>query len=128
MPSSKSAVRTVGGHKVSCGHLFPFGVSHVPAGVNFSIFSAHATGCTLVLFQPDKEKPVAEIPFPDDFRLGHVWAMVVHGIDYNDLEYGFRMHGPWSPKEGHYFDDSKILLDPHAASRSSVRASPAARA
>ncbi|MBU6181495.1 MAG: glycogen debranching protein GlgX [Verrucomicrobia bacterium] len=114
MPSSKSAVRTVGGHKVSCGHLFPFGVSHVPAGVNFSIFSAHATGCTLVLFQPDKEKPVAEIPFPDDFRLGHVWAMVVHDIDYNDLEYGFRMHGPWSPKEGHYFDDSKILLDPHA--------------
>jgi isoamylase len=114
MPSPKAAVRTVGGHKVSCGHLFPFGVSHVPAGVNFSIFSAHATGCTLVLFHPDKGKPVAEIPFPADFRLGHVWAMVVHDIDYNDLEYGFCMDGPWSPKDGHYFDASKILLDPHA--------------
>jgi isoamylase len=102
------------GYRVSCGHLLPFGVSHVPGGVNFSIFSANATGCTLVLFRHEEEKPIAEIPFPKEFRLGHVWAMVVHDIPFENLEYGFRMDGPWNPREGHYFDTNRILLDPHA--------------
>jgi glycogen operon protein len=106
--------KTFAGHRLSCGHLLPFGVSHVPGGVNFSIFSANATGCTLVLFERGTDKPIAEIPFPLEFRLGHVWAMVVHDLPYEELEYGFRMQGPWSPREGHYFDASKILLDPHA--------------
>jgi len=99
---------------VSCGHLLPFGVSPVPGGVNFSIFSANATGCTLVLFQHGQDKPTEEIPFPKNYRLGHVWAMVVHDLDYENLEYGFRMDGPSSARDGHYFDVSKILLDPHA--------------
>ena len=103
-----------GDYKLSCGHLLPFGVSHVPTGVNFSIFSAHATACTLVLFKSNAETPVAEIPFPREYRLGHVWAMVVHDLALEGLEYGFRFDGPMSPRDGHFFDASKILLDPYA--------------
>jgi len=114
MKVSKAPVHIVAGHRVSCGHLVPFGASHARGGVNFSVFSANATGCTLVLFKPGKPKPVAEIPFPKEYKLGHVWAMVVHELEYDDLEYGFRMDGPWKPEEGHYFDPAKILLDPYA--------------
>jgi glycogen operon protein len=114
MNSPAATFQQIGNLRVSCGHLLPFGVSHVPGGVNFSIFSANATGCTLVLFKPDQEKPVAEIPFPKNYRLGHVWAMLVHDLEFENLEYGFRMEGPSSARDGHYFDSSKILLDPYA--------------
>ena len=114
MKSSLVKTPKTGDYKLSCGHLLPFGVSHVPTGVNFSIFSAHATACTLVLFKPNIEAPVAEIPFPPEYRLGHVWAMVVHDLAFEDLEYGFRFDGPMSPRDGHFFDVSKILLDPYA--------------
>lgn len=114
MKSPAATFQQIGNLRVSCGHLLPFGVSHVPGGVNFSIFSANATGCTLVLFKPDQEKPVAEIPFPKNYRLGHVWAMLVQDLEFENLEYGFRMDGPSSARDGHYFDSSKILLDPYA--------------
>jgi glycogen operon protein len=114
MKSPVASFQKIGKFNVSCGHLLPFGVSHVPGGVNFSIFSANATGCTLVLFKPDQEAPVAELPFPSNYRLGHVWAMIVHDLEFDNLEYGFRLDGPSSARDGHYFDASKILLDPHA--------------
>jgi glycogen operon protein len=114
MTVPKVSERTVAGYRVSCGRMVPFGASHVRSGVNFSVFSANGTGCTLVLFKHGQAKPAAEIPFPADFRLGHVWAMIVHDLEPGDLEYGFRMEGPWNPLEGHYFDSSKILLDPYA--------------
>jgi len=114
MTASKVSERTVAGYRVSCGHMVPFGASQARTGVNFSVFSANGTGCTLVLFKHDQTKPIAEIPFPKDFRLGHVWAMIVHDLEAGDLEYGFRMEGPWNPAAGHYFDSSKILLDPYA--------------
>lgn len=106
--------RIIRGHKVSFGQLLPYGVTHVPGGVNFSIFSTSATACTLVLFEHDRDTPLVEIPFPPEYKLGHVWAMVVHDLGYENLEYGFRMDGPWNPKEGDYFDPAKILLDPCA--------------
>ena len=52
-----------GEFKLRYGHPMPFGASHVPHGVNFSIFSVHATACTLVLFEHGAAKPMAEIPF-----------------------------------------------------------------
>jgi isoamylase len=111
---ASSSSRVVRGHKISCGQLLPFGVSHVPNGVNFSIFSTNATACTLVLFDQNRDAPLVEIPFPPEFKLGHVWAMTVHDLAYENLQYGFCMDGPWNPAEGHYFDPAKILLDPCA--------------
>ncbi|MCW5848796.1 MAG: glycogen debranching protein GlgX [Anaerolineae bacterium] len=105
---------TFGEFKLRPGRPFPFGASFVPGGVNFSVFSRHATACTLVLFEKGAAHPFAEIPFPDEFRIGNVFAMVVFDLDYDSLEYGFRMNGPWDAKVGHRFDPTKILLDPYA--------------
>ena len=102
------------GHKLRAGKHFPFGASLVPGGVNFSVFSRHATACTLVLYKKHAPTPLAEIPFPDAFRIGNTWAMVVFDLDYEGIEYGYRMAGPWDPVAGHRFDAGKVLLDPYA--------------
>jgi len=102
------------GFKLRPGRPLPFGASVVPGGVNFSIFSSHATVCTLVLFEKGAPAPLAEIPFPDEFRIGNVFSMIVFGLDYENTEYGFRMDGPFAPEQGHRFDKTKILMDPYA--------------
>ncbi|MCA9969223.1 MAG: glycogen debranching protein GlgX [Anaerolineales bacterium] len=86
----------------------------MPGGVNFAVFSRYATGCTLVLFDKGSPDPLVEIPFPTEFQIGHVFAMVVFDLDYENLEYGYRMHGPFRPHEGHHFEPERILLDPYA--------------
>ncbi|MGF2039693.1 MAG: glycogen debranching protein GlgX [Nostoc sp. CmiVER01] len=100
--------------KLRPGSPIPFGATLVPGGVNFSIFSRHAKSCTLVLFKKHALEPMAEIPFPEEFRIGNVFSMTVFDLDYENLEYGYRMDGPFDPKQGHWFDTSKILLDPYA--------------
>ena len=105
---------THAGYKLRPGKAYPFGASFVPGGVNFSVFSRHATTCSLVLFEKDAPAPLAEIPFPDEFRIGNVWSMIVFDLDYESTEYGFRMDGPNDFQEGHHFDPTKILLDPYA--------------
>jgi len=105
-----------GEFRLRYGHPLPFGVSLVPGGINFSIYSSHATDCTLVLFEKGGAQPVAEIPFPSEFRIGHIWAMIVFDLDHTKLQYGYRFGGPWDPKKGHRFDRSNILLDPFARS------------
>jgi isoamylase len=102
------------GFKLRPGKPLPFGATFVPGGVNFSIYSSHATSCTLVLFDKGEPQPKAEIPFPDEFRIGNVYAMTVFDLDYENIEYGYRMDGPFDPREGHWFDKSKILADPYA--------------
>jgi len=96
------------------GHPLPFGASHVPGGVNFSIYSHHATACTLVLFERGATEPMAEIPFPPEFRLGDVFTMIVYDLEYENMEYGFRVDGPHQPSQGHLFDPKTICLDPYA--------------
>lgn len=107
---------THGEFKLRHGKPFPFGATLVPGGVNFSIFSKEAISCTLVLFEKRAQEPLVEIPFPDSFRIGNVWCMVVFDIEYENIEYGYRMDGPFDPNAGHRFDKSKILLDPYAKS------------
>ncbi|PIE80886.1 MAG: glycogen debranching enzyme GlgX [Chloroflexi bacterium] len=96
------------------GRPFPFGITFVPGGVNFAIFSRHATACTLVLFESGAAEPFGEIPFPKEFHVGNVFAMVVFNLDHENLEYGFRFDGPYAPHQGHHFDQQKIMLDPYA--------------
>jgi len=112
------------------GHPLPFGASIVPGGINFSVFSRHATGCTLVLFEKGALRPFAEIPFPPEFRMGDVFAMTVFDIDPHAIEYGYRMEGPFDPQAGHRFDSRHILLDPFAravSGREVFRAPPRVR-
>ncbi len=103
-----------GGFQLRIGRPLPYGASMVPNGVNFSVFSKHATSCTLVLFNRGDTEPLIEIPFPEEFRVGDIYAMIVFGLDVENIEYGFRMMGPFSPHEGHRFNDDAILLDPYA--------------
>lgn len=102
------------GYKLRPGQPLPFGATLVPGGINFSIFSSSATTCTLVLFEKGADKPMVEIPFLEEFRIGNVYSMTVFGLDYENIEYGFRMDGPWDPKNGHRFDKTKVLMDPYA--------------
>src|SRR6185295_7634563 len=105
---------TYQGYKLRPGRPVPFGANLVPGGVNFSVFSRHATACTLVLFDKGANQPKVEIPFPEVFRIGNVFSMVVFDLDFENVEYGYRMDGPFVPDHGHRFDASKILLDPYA--------------
>ncbi|KAB8144948.1 glycogen debranching protein GlgX [Chloroflexia bacterium SDU3-3] len=103
-----------GPFKLRAGRPLPFGATLVPSGVNFAIYSRHATECTLVLFQRGDPQPMIEIPFPHEFRIGDVFTMIVFDLDIETIEYGFRLEGPYDPSSGHRFDASKILLDPYA--------------
>ncbi len=102
------------GYRMRIGRAFPFGASFVPGGVNFSIYSRFATACTLVLFEKGEPTPMVEIPFPPEFRIGNVFTMIVFDLGYENVEYGYRMDGPFDPTNGHRFDPTKILTDPYA--------------
>jgi isoamylase len=102
------------GYRLRAGRPLPFGATLVPNGVNFSVYSSQATSCILVLFDKGSDTPKVEIPFPEEFRIGNVYSMIVFDLDPEVLEYGYRMNGPFEPKRGHRFDQNKILLDPYA--------------
>jgi len=114
MPETPNHTHTHGEFRLRYGHPMPFGASHVPGGVNFSIYSSHATSCTLVLFEKGEETPFAEVPFPEEYRLGNVWAMTIFDLNYEQIEYGFRFDGPHDPRHGQRFDPKNVLLDPYA--------------
>ena len=75
--------------KYRVGRVFPFGATvDTDYIVNFSIYSKEATGCTLVLYHHGQSKPWMEIPFPEEFRIGNVYTMMVFGIDIETTENG----------------------------------------
>ena len=106
----------IGDIEYRIGRVFPFGASIVENGVNFSVFSKDAKGCTLVLYHHGQPDPFIEIPFPEKFRIGNVYTMMVFGITIETTEYGYRFEGEYAPEKGLRFDSSKVLLDPYAKS------------
>ena len=103
------------GIKYRCGRVSPFGASLIGNGaINFSVFSKNAVSCELLLYDVGSGEPFAVIPFPNEFRIGNVFSMIVYGLDYEKLEYGFRFDGEYSPENGSLFDKSRVLLDPYA--------------
>jgi glycogen operon protein len=106
--------KRISGYGVRAGRPIPLGATMVPGGVNFAVYSDHATAMTLVLYHRGQREPTVEIPIPPEFRLGSVHAITVYGLEYESLEYGFRADGPWAPAAGLRFDPTRILADPHA--------------
>jgi isoamylase len=102
------------GIKYRRGHVLPFGATMVPNGVNFSIYSSAAVSCTLILFEKGAPQPYVEIKFPEEFRIGNVYSMIVFDLDYERLEYGYKMDGPFDTVAGHRFNKDVILSDPYA--------------
>lgn len=99
---------------VAVGRSAPLGATLVDGGVNFSVFSRHASRVELLLFDRiDAIHParVIEIPSATNRTLDY-WHVCVEGIEPGQL-YGFRMYGPFDPQRGLRFDPEKVLLDPY---------------
>lgn len=99
------------GHAIGPGRAWPLGASFDGDGVNFAIFSAHASKIELCLFSPDGRKEVARVPLRE--RDGDIWHIHLGGVTPGTV-YGYRAHGPYAPEQGHRFNPHKLLLDPYA--------------
>lgn len=107
-------IDTIAGFQVRPGFFRQFGATIIPGGVNFTIQSHGATSCELLLFHRKAEEPFAVLKFPDNYRIGFCYAMIVFGLDIEEFEYAYRLDGPYDEKKGLRFDKNKILLDPYA--------------
>ena len=90
------------------------GAVAIPVGVNFTIHSLGATSCELLLFRRMEDEPYAILKFPDHYRVGNVYSMIVFGLHITDFEYAYRLDGPYEPSKGLLFDKNNILLDIYA--------------
>ncbi len=95
----------------SKGHCSPLGADVQQGGVNFALFSAHATSVMLCLFSPDGKTETDRILLPE--RTGDIWHGFVKGLKAGQL-YGYRVDGPYEPSNGHRFNANKLLIDPYA--------------
>lgn len=109
-------LETISGFQVRPGFFRFFGATVIPGGVNFTIQSHGATSCELLLFHKGEEEPFAVLPFPEHYKIGFVYSMIVFGFDIEEYEYAYRLDGPYDEKQGLRFDPAKILLDPYARS------------
>jgi glycogen operon protein len=80
-------------------------------GVNFAVFSAHATKVEVCLFDSNGETELERIELPE--YTDEIWHGHLEGIG-PDQVYGYRVHGPYEPENGHRFNPNKLLLDPYA--------------
>ena len=95
--------------RLSEGHPSPLGARHDGHGVNFALFSAHATRVELCLFDADGHE-TTRITVPE--FTDSVWHVYVHDLPLGTI-YGYRVHGPYEPLNGHRFNPNKLVLDPY---------------
>lgn len=96
-------------YAITAGLPTPLGATFDGAGVNFAVFSQHAERVVLCLF--DARGRETRIDLPE--REGHVWHGYISGLRPGQ-KYGYRVHGPYAPQEGHRFNPNKLLIDPYA--------------
>ena len=104
----------VEGFKIRPGFFRMYGACVASNGVSFTINSHGATRCTLLLFKPEAPKPYARIPFPDSYRIGDTYSMLVFDIKPDEFEYAFSFDGPYEPAKGLLFNEENVLLDPYS--------------
>ena len=104
----------VEGFKIRPGFFRMYGACVASNGVSFTINSHGATRCTLLLFKPQAPKPYARIPFPDSYRIGDTYSMLVYDIKPDEFEYAFSFDGPYDPAKGLLFNEENVLLDPYS--------------
>src|ERR687888_1756535 len=94
------------------GRPYPLGATWDGAGVNFALFSEHATKVELCLFDSaDAAKEASRIELRE--QTDQVWHCYLPDALPGQL-YGYRVHGPYEPAKGHRFNPNKVLLDPYA--------------
>ncbi|MDX5434128.1 MAG: glycogen debranching enzyme GlgX, partial [Halomonas sp.] len=97
--------------RVREGSPFPLGATWDGLGVNFALFTAHATKVELCLFDESGTREVERIELPE--YTDEVWHGYLPDARPGQL-YGYRIHGPYDPEAGHRFNPHKLLLDPYA--------------
>lgn len=105
---------TLEGFRIRPGFFDINGATALSDGVCFTIHSQGATSCELLLYEPYAEEPFAILKYPDNYRIGNVFSMIVFDLDVEDFQYAFRLDGPYDKKKGLLFDKHKPLLDPYA--------------
>lgn len=105
------APQIVSRSRVSEGHPFPLGATWDGLGVNFSLFSAHATRVELCLFDASGETELERIDLPE--YTDEIWHGYLPDAHPGQV-YGYRVHGPFEPDAGHRFNPNKLLIDPYA--------------
>ncbi|NML18744.1 glycogen debranching protein GlgX [Azohydromonas caseinilytica] len=93
------------------GEPFPRGATFTGEGVNFALFSAHATRVEVCIYDESGEHEIDRWVLPE--YTDEVWHGFVPGLQPG-ARYGYRVHGPYAPLEGHRFNPNKLLLDPYA--------------
>lgn len=104
----------VDGFKIRPGFFRMNGAYETSNGVSFTINSHGATRCTLLLFRPMEKEPYARIPYPDSYRIGDTYSMLVFDIKITDFEYAFSFDGEYDPAKGLLFNKDNVILDPYA--------------
>ena len=101
-------------YRLDTGKPFPLGTTPSKGGVNFSLYSRHATSVYIELFDdPDGSATSTFRLSPDKHRTGDLWHAFIHGAKDQQL-YGYRVDGPFEPEVGHRFNRNKLLSDPYA--------------
>ena len=116
MPQTTTAVDALGRTLLARpGHPLPCGVTETRDGLNFAVFSSHATAMTLVLFATRTEAPLLELALdPARNRTGHMWHVELCGLG-SDTRYGWRAdRQPPRPDARQRFDARDVLIDPYA--------------
>ena len=111
----------INGYDVRPGLYEINGATVIPGGINFTIHSHQATSCELLLFKRKETEPFAVLPFPDNYKIGNCYSMIVFGVEVDELEYAYRMDGPYDQKKGLLFNKENILLDPYAKAVAGLR-------
>ncbi len=93
------------------GKSYPLGATWDGSGVNFALFSEHATKVELCLFDSSTGTETDRIAMPE--RTDQVWHAYLPDVEPGQW-YGYRVHGPYEPERGHRFNPNKLLLDPYA--------------
>ena len=113
-PYESSPMAEIAGFPVRPGIYDLNGATPLQNGVNFTIHTCGGTSCELLLFHRAQEEPFAVLPFPEAYKIGDVYSMIVYGLNIDEFEYAYRIDGPYCPEKGLLFDKNKILLDPYA--------------
>ncbi|MEZ3433838.1 MAG: glycogen debranching protein GlgX [Lachnospiraceae bacterium] len=104
----------ISGFDVRPGFYETNGATAIPGGVNFTVYSHNATSIELLLFRREETEPFAILPFPQHYRIGNVYSMIVFKLNIEEFEYAYRVDGPYDPGKGLIYNKNKYLLDPYA--------------
>lgn len=107
MATSQETIKPIdeiAGFPVRPGLFDTNGAMPLQNGVNFTVHTNRGTSCELLLFRKGEEEPFAVLPFPEEYKIGDVYSMIVFNLDIEEFEYAYRVDGPYDPENGLIFD------------------------